>query len=75
MYILLLSRPLQLSEKLATVRSMKTNKNLDQFIPLFPLVSIGIIIILCIAIVASYVHTANMQGTVILPGGVTYTGK
>ena len=62
-------------QKLATVRSMKTNKNLDQLIPLFPLVSIGIIVILCIAIVASYTNTANMQSTVILPGGVTYTGK
>lgn len=59
--------------KLATVQSMKTNQ--FQIDLLFPLFAIGITTILCIAIVASYVNTANMKATVILPGGVTYLGK
>ena len=75
MYILLLSRPLQHASKLATVRSMKMTKEIPSVESLFPLLALGVIIILCIAIVASYVNTANMQSTVILPGGVTYTGK
>lgn len=52
---------------------MKSNK--FQIDLLFPLFAIGIITILCIAIAASYVNTANMKATVILPGGVTYLGK
>lgn len=54
---------------------MKTTHNMSYLESLFPLFASGIIIILCIAIVAGYVRTANMKGTVILPGGVTYTGK
>jgi len=46
-----------------------------QLSTLFPLLALSITIILCFAIVASYIRTANMQGTVILPGGVTYTGR
>ena len=54
---------------------MKTTKKNPSVESLFPLFALGVGIILCIAIVASYVRTANMQSTVILPGGVTYTGK
>ncbi len=70
MYIFILSRPLQHNSKLATVQTMK-----NQYTPLFPLCAIGVITILCIAIVASYVRTANRENAVIIPGGVTYTGK
>lgn len=54
---------------------MKTTKQIPHLDSLFPLVALGITIVLCIAIVANYVHAANKEGTVILPGGVTYTGK
>lgn len=46
-----------------------------QFSTLFPLLAVGMIGILCILVYAGYVKTANMKSTVILPGGVTYTGK
>ena len=54
---------------------MKTTNTYSSVESLFPLFALGVGIILCIAIVASYVRTANMQGTVILPAGGTYTGK
>ena len=66
---------LRAREKLASVRSVKTTKENPSVESLFPLCAIGVIVILCIAIIASYVRTANMESTVILPGGVTYTGK
>jgi len=66
---------LRKNEKLATVQTMKATKNTARFDALFPLIAGSITVILCIAIVASYIHTANRQPVVILPGGVTYTGK
>jgi hypothetical protein len=47
----------------------------NQYASLIPLFGFGVVVILCIAIVASYVRTANRESVVILPGGVTYTGK
>ncbi len=47
----------------------------DQYASLVPLIYISIITILCIAIIASYAYTANRESAVIIPGGVTYTGK
>lgn len=66
---------LQRYVKLATVQTMKTTTKISYFESLFPICTIGVIAILSIAIIASYAYTANRESVVILPGGVTYTGK
>ncbi|MFZ2024661.1 MAG: hypothetical protein WAV51_00035 [Microgenomates group bacterium] len=43
--------------------------------PLYQLFLGGIVIILLLLIINQYMTTADMQPTVILPGGRTYVGK
>ncbi|MFH0749716.1 MAG: hypothetical protein V1917_02250 [Candidatus Gottesmanbacteria bacterium] len=50
----------------------KTN---DQFSTLTPLFALGIIVILAIIVYGSFLNTANMKSSIIIPGGVTYLGK
>jgi len=42
---------------------------------LYPLFLTGILLILLLVVIKQYMATADMQSTVILPGGQTYTGK
>lgn len=54
---------------------MKSPANTSTVTDFIPLLAIGTIILLCIAIVASYIHYSSIPSITILPGGVTYTGK
>jgi hypothetical protein len=54
---------------------MKTTKSTAQLSTLVPLLAVGIVVILCVAIISSYVYTTTMINTVIIPGGTTYIGK